>query len=232
MLALDPAPAATYPGAARGLGADGADLRGDHRGGPPGPARQGFADHGALAGAHRPAVRARPRERVGALGAVGIILAILAVVLLAWCSQQPSAGSRGWLGLAVASLCLQGVGAFLAKVVVSPAGPTALLLVSASVQIVVGWVLLRRSGSSLPHLRTPLMRWMVVILVGAAVGTIGYLFALSRGPATLIVPLVATSPALAGDIGALAFREPTGGMEPAGIALGLGSAVLLELAGR
>jgi hypothetical protein len=54
---------------------------------------------------------------------------------------------------------------------------------------------------------TALLRWTFAVLVLAALATIGYLWALSVGPASAIVPLVATCPALAGVVGALILRE-------------------------
>jgi len=73
------------------------------------------------------------------------------------------------------------------------------------------------------------MRLTVGVLALAAVATIGYLWALSKGPASVVVPLVATSPALAGVVGAVFFREPTPLSQRVGIALGLLGAVLLAL---
>lgn len=75
------------------------------------------------------------------------------------------------------------------------------------------------------------MRWTFVILVLAAFATIGYLFALSTGPAAVIVPLVATSPALGGLLGVVVLRERTTRLQYVGIALGLLGAVLLALPG-
>ena len=167
-------------------------------------------------------------ERPGPPAAIGIVVATGAVVLLAYRSGERR-GDRRWSGLAVASLCLQGLGAFLAKVAVTPAGPTALLVTSAAVQLVVGVALVRRTKSTLPGLRSPLMRLTVGVLALAAVATIGYLWALSKGPASVIVPLVATSPALAGLVGAVILREPTPIPQWVGIALGLLGAVLLAL---
>jgi uncharacterized membrane protein len=121
------------------------------------------------------------------------------------------------------------VGAFIAKVVVTPAGPSALLLMSAGVQIVVGLFL------------APPWRWQRGDLAGrpavytliaygvAAIATIGYLLALAAGPAALIVPLVATSPAVAGLLGIVFLHERTGKRQLAGIALALAGAVLLAV---
>jgi hypothetical protein len=85
----------------------------------------------------------------------------------------------GWRALAVASLLLQGIGAFSAKLVVTPAGPSALLLMSAAVQVVVGLFL---APPNRWH-RTDLLRrpaaFTVVTYVTAGVATIGYLQALA-----------------------------------------------------
>jgi len=69
-----------------------------------------------------------------------------------------------------------------------------------------------------------------VTLVAAAVATIGYLSALSVGPASVIVPLVATSPALGGLLGVVTLREAVTTRQLAGIALGAFAAVLLATA--
>jgi len=169
-------------------------------------------------------------EHVGLVRGLGIITATMAVALLGYRREKVDAGSD-WEVFAVASLVLQGVGAFLAKVVVTPSGPSALLVSTASVQVVVGSVLLRRSGGSFPTIRTRLMRWTFAILALAALATIGYLFALSSGPATVIVPLVATSPALGGLLGAVVLKERTTRLQYVGIAFGLVGAVLLAAPG-
>jgi uncharacterized membrane protein len=133
------------------------------------------------------------------------------------------------LSFTVAALLLQGLGAFLAKTVVTPFGPSALLVTSAGVQVAVGVVLLRRSGRSFPRPTTPLLQLTFVVLILAAVATIGYLWALSVGPASAVVPLVATSPALAGVVGGMIFRESRSRVQYAGIAVGLVAAMLLAL---
>ena len=159
---------------------------------------------------------------------LGVAAAVGAGVLLGY-QRGDDSSERGWLWLAVASLALQGVGAFIAKVVVTPSGPSALLVTSAVVQVVVGFALLRRTRSSLPDVRPRLMRWTVFVLALAALATIGYLWALSIGPAVVIVPLVATSPALGGLIGAVALHERLHRWQYVGIALGLAAAALLAL---
>lgn len=169
-------------------------------------------------------------EQLTTTAALGVAAAVLAVGLLGYRPRRER-GEGGWLWLAIASLVLQGLGAFLAKVVVTPSGPSALLVTSAATQVAVGFALLRRRRSSLPDLRRRLMRWTVLVLVLAALATIGYLWALSIGPALVIVPLVATSPALGGLIGALALQEPLRRSQYVGIGLGLLGAALLALQG-
>ena len=173
-------------------------------------------------------------EHVGIVGGLGIVCATIAVALLGYRpgnrSEPAKAGER-WLGLTLASLALQGVGAFIAKVVVTPSGPSALLVASASVQVVVGAFLLRRSNAPFPSLRPGLIRLTTLVLVLAAVATIGYLFALSQGPAAIIVPLVATSPALGGLLGGMLLKERLRRLQYAGVALGLLAAVLLATQG-
>jgi drug/metabolite transporter (DMT)-like permease len=81
-------------------------------------------------------------ERMGGVRLTGVATATVAVVLLGY--QRRSGQAReGWLMLAIASVVLQGLGAFLSKVVVTPSGPSALLVTSASVQVVVGGALVR-----------------------------------------------------------------------------------------
>jgi drug/metabolite transporter (DMT)-like permease len=173
-------------------------------------------------------------ENVGSVGVLGIACATIAVALLGYRpgngSEPVKAGER-WLGLTLASLALQGVGAFIAKVVVTPSGPSALLVASASVQVVVGSFLLRRSNAPFPSVRPRLIRLTTLVLVLAAVATTGYLFALSQGPAAIIVPLVATSPALGGLLGGMLLNERLGRLQCAGVALGLLAAVLLAAQG-
>jgi drug/metabolite transporter (DMT)-like permease len=156
----------------------------------------------------------------------GILLSTVAVVLLGYRRKGEATGG-GWMSLTIAALLLQGLGAFLAKAAVTPFGPSALLVSSAGVQVGVGAVLLRRSGLGVPRPTTPLLRWTFVILVLAAIATIGYLWALSVGPASAVVPLVATSPALAGLAGAFILREQRSAWQFVGVGLGLLAAALL-----
>jgi len=169
-------------------------------------------------------------ERVGILRGLGIVGAMVAVVLLGY-QPRRGEGEAVWEAFAIGSLVLQGLGAFLAKVVVTPSGPAALLVSTALVQVIVGSLLLRRSGGSFPAIRTPLMKWTLAILALAALATIGYLFALSTGPASVIVPLVAMSPALGGLLGAVVLKEKTTRLQYVGIAVGLLGAALLALPG-
>lgn len=160
----------------------------------------------------------------------GIALAVGAVALLGY-RRKDAEVHLGWLSFTIASLVLQGLGAFLAKTVVTPFGPSALLVTSAGVQVGVGSVLLRRSGGSFPRPTTPLLRWTFVVLVLAALATVGYLWALSIGPASAVVPLVAVSPALAGVAGAIILKEPRSRAQYWGVALGMLAAALLAVSG-
>src|SRR5215471_1762971 len=165
-------------------------------------------------------------ERIGPPAYLGVALAPAGIVLLNL-GRQKGEGQTGWRALAVASLVLQGVGAFLAKVVVTPAGPSALLLMSAAVQVIVGLFLApptRWHGRDL--LRRPAV-FTVSAYVTAGIATIGYLAALASGPASVVVPLVATSPALAGLAGILFLHERTNKRQLVGITFALAGAVLL-----
>ena len=166
------------------------------------------------------------REQLGWIGYLGIALAPVGVVLLSAGSGRVQ-GRSGWFWLAIVSLVLQGIGALIAKLVVTPAGPSALLLMGASVQVVVGlflappWRWQRSDLSGRPAILT------VIAYVAAGVATIGYLLALAEGSAAVVVPLVATSPALAGVLGIVVLREKVSRRQLAGIGLALVGAVLL-----
>lgn len=167
-------------------------------------------------------------ERLAVPAYVGVVLAPAGVVLLSLGRPQDE-GLPHCQALAVASLVLQGIGAFIAKLVVSPAGPSALLLTSAGIQVVVGLFLApparwRRRDL----LRRPAI-FTVVAYAAAGIATIGYLSALASGPASIVVPLVATSPALAGLLGIVFLREKTSQRQLAGIALALAGAALLAV---
>ncbi|TMF63027.1 MAG: DMT family transporter [Chloroflexi bacterium] len=167
-------------------------------------------------------------ERPGASALAGVVLALGGAVLLAY-RPTASGAASGWLGLAVASLVMQGVGAFAAKLVVTGHGPTDLLVVGALTQLVVGAVIARDE----PLAASRLLRGELVIavtLVAAAAATIGYLTALSLGPASVIVPLVATSPALGGLLGIILLREAWTRRQLLGIACGVVAAALLATA--
>lgn len=167
-------------------------------------------------------------ERLSPAQAAGVGAGVVALVLLGLrgSDRQPD---RGWRALVVVAILLQGLAAFLAKVVVTPSGPSALLVSGATVQVVVTLGLLRHARAPLPSFGTPLSRWNAVILLFAAVATIGYLWALSRGPASVIVPFVAVAPALGGLFGAIMLGEGTTRPQRVGISVGLVGPVLLAV---
>jgi len=169
-------------------------------------------------------------ERLSPVGTVGVLLALTAAALLAY-RPVATGALAGWLALALVSLVLQGVGAFIAKLVVTGAGPTDLLLTSAAVQAGVGIVIAR--AEPLDIIDTFGRRPNVVVactMAAAAAATIGYLWALSLGPASIIVPLVATSPALGGVLGVILLREQTTRRQVVGAFLGIVAAALLSVA--
>lgn len=167
-------------------------------------------------------------ERLTWTAYVGVVLAPVGIVLL---SLGPSRGKggEGWVWLAILSLILQGVGAFIAKLVVTPEGPSALLLMGAAVQIVVGLFLAPPRAWSRAELRGRPAAFTIIAYTVGGIATIGYLLALASGPAAVVVPLVATSPALAGLLGITILQEKTNRQQWLGIALALVGAVLLSL---
>ncbi len=169
-------------------------------------------------------------ERPDAVALAGVLTAVAAAVLLALGRAKTDA-TAPWVHLALASLALQGLGAFIAKIVVTGSGPTTLLLASGSVQLVVGLAIARREPLGLRDALSGRGLAITGTLVAAALATIGYLSALSVGPASIIVPFVATSPSLGGLGGIVFLREPAGQLRLAGIALGLVAIVLLARSG-
>ena len=161
-------------------------------------------------------------ERISSEQGLGIGAALVGSVLLSFRPNAPHA-LAGWLPLALSSLVI-------AKVLVTASGPTDLLVTSAAVQLLVGLIIARGEplrGRELLHGRGLVT---ALTLVAAAVATIGYLSALSVGPASVIVPLVATSPALGGLLGIIMLREVVSSRQLAGLALGTVAAVLLATA--
>lgn len=71
----------------------------------------------------------------------------------------------------------------------------------------------------------------MIAYAAAGAAMIAYLLALAEGPAAAVVPLVATSPALAGLLGVLILREKTSSPRLIGIAAALAGAALLGVAG-
>jgi drug/metabolite transporter (DMT)-like permease len=169
-------------------------------------------------------------ESVSPAQAAGVVAAVVALVLLGFRGGDQVPG-RAWRGLAVASILLQGSAAFLAKVVITPVGPSALLISSALIQTVVTLALLHHARAPLPSFGTRLSRWNAAVLLFAAVATIGYLWALSRGPASIIVPFVAVAPALGGILGATVLGERTTASQRVGIAVGVAGTTLLAVGG-
>lgn len=169
-------------------------------------------------------------ERLNWVAYVGVALAPVGIVLL---SLNGRNGERqeGWVWLAILSLILQGIGAFIAKLVVTPAGPSALLLMGAAVQVAVGLFLAQpRTWSRADVSGRPAAFTIIAYAIGG-IATIGYLLALARGPAAVVVPLVATSPALAGLLGVTILREKTSPRQWLGIAVALVGAVVLSISG-
>ena len=170
-------------------------------------------------------------ERLNWATYLGVALAPVGVVLLSAGTNQQGKGRSGWFWLALLSLGLQGIGAFIAKLVVTPAGPSALLLLGAAVQVVVGLFLAPPWKWTPNDLRgRPAMFTVIAYAVGG-VATIGYLLALASGPAAVVVPLVAASPALAGLLGILVLREDTSRSQLVGIAFALVGVVVLSTTG-
>lgn len=165
-------------------------------------------------------------ERPDALAGAGIVCAVGAAVLLAF-RRSSAVAARPWIHLALASLALQGLGAFLAKIVVTGSGPTTLLLTSVAVQLAVGLYIARAEPFALGDSLRGRGLAITAVLVGAALATVGYLGALSVGPASVIVPFVATSPALGGLAGIVLLRERATVGQVGGIALGIVAIVLL-----
>jgi drug/metabolite transporter (DMT)-like permease len=164
-------------------------------------------------------------ERPDATALAGVAAAIAAAILLALRPGDVTVGA--WLGLALASLVLQGVGAFIAKVVVTEGGPTTLLLTSALVQLAVGILIARSTPLDVAGALRGMPLVVTITLAAAALATIGYLSALSVGPASLVVPLVATSPALGGLLGIVVLKERVTRLQALGIAVGVVGIVLL-----
>ncbi len=169
-------------------------------------------------------------ERLTWVAYIGVALAPVGVVLLSL-GPRKGKGEEGWVWLAVLSLILQGMGAFFAKLVVTPAGPSALLLMGAAVQVVVGLVLAPPRAWSRADLRGRPAVFTIIAYVIAGIATIGYLRALASGRAAVVVPLVATSPALAGLLGVIILKETTNRRQWTGIGLALAGAVLLSVSG-
>ena len=167
-------------------------------------------------------------ERLDWISYIGVAVAPLGVVLLSLKPENDKHGRQRWLWLALLSLALQGIGAFIAKLVVTPAGPSALLLLGASVQVVVGLFLAPPWQWSRSDLRGRPAGFTIVAYALGGVATIGYLLALASGPAAAVVPLVATSPALAGLLGITVLKERTSRHQLAGIALALVGTALLS----
>ena len=167
-------------------------------------------------------------ERLDGIGYVGVAMAPLGVVLLSLQTTEKKEGLPGWVWLALASLVLQGVGAFLAKLIVTPAGPSALLLMGAGVQVLVGLFLAPPSKWHRSDLRGRPAVYTVVAYVLGGVATIGYLLALASGRAAVVVPLVATSPAIAGLLGIAFLKEKAGFRQLIGNGCALVGAVLLS----
>ena len=167
-------------------------------------------------------------ERLDWISYIGVAVAPLGVVLLSLKPENDKHGRQRWLWLALLSLALQGIGAFIAKLVVTPAGPSALLLLGASVQVVVGLFLAPPWQWSRSDLRGRPAGFTIVAYALGGVATIGYLLALASGPAAAVVPLVATSPALAGLLGITVLKERTRRHQLAGIALALVGTALLS----
>jgi uncharacterized membrane protein len=169
-------------------------------------------------------------ERLSVPAYFGIAFALAGIVLLSL-GKREGKGQPAWQWLAVVSLALQGVGALVAKIVVTPAGPSALLLMSSLVQVIVGLFLAPPWRWEQRELLRRSAVYTVVAYAAAGIATIGYLSALAAGPAAVVVPLVATSPALAGILGIALLHESASRRQVLGICLAVAGAVFLASTG-
>ena len=167
-------------------------------------------------------------ERPDALALAGVTCAVAAAILLAL--RPAEVGVGAWLALALSSVALQGIGALVAKIVVTEGGPTTLLITSVLVQLLVGSVIARAEPLGIRAQLHGMPLVVTLTLAAAALATIGYLSALAVGPASLVVPLVATSPALGGLLGILLLKERATRPQVFGIAIGIVAIVLLARA--
>jgi drug/metabolite transporter (DMT)-like permease len=160
-------------------------------------------------------------ERPRWLAYSGVALAPIGIALLSARRDKSDHQKEGWMALAIASLLLQGLGAFIAKLVVTPAGPSALLLTGAGVQVLVGLALAPPSHWTRQDLSGRPALYTVIAYAIAGAATIGYLSALATGPAAAVVPLVAASPALAGLLGLVVLKEKLDRRQLAGLTVAL-----------
>jgi transporter family protein len=132
-----------------------------------------------------------------------------------------------WLGFSLLALGLWGVWGFLGKVAAQhlPSQQVYLLAVSGHLAVV-GYLLMGGLGA------VSWQPWGIGAALGAglamALGLLWFFEALSRGPATVVVPLTALYPAITVLLSRVFLQEPLTLRHAAGLALALAAAWLLS----
>jgi drug/metabolite transporter (DMT)-like permease len=171
------------------------------------------------------------RERTGKLGALGIVLALVALPLFDLSWGQGSSGSLGWFALALLIMVAWGVQAYfmkLANYTVSAESIFFYMMVGGLVLAPVAWAMTDFSQPVNMNWDGPWMTAGIQIL--NAVGALTLVYAFRHGRAMVVAPLTNAGAPLVTAVLALIFAGVVpGSLKILGLAMALVASVLLVL---
>ncbi len=132
-----------------------------------------------------------------------------------------------WRFAIMVTIFAWGLQAVLLKYFVSNVSLRTLVFVAWFVGSLAGLVYFLLSGWNFPDLALSTAGLVVLIGALAVVGYLGFMYALSLAPATVVLPLSSLNVAFAVFLSALLFKEPLSARELAGLVLALVAVVLL-----
>jgi drug/metabolite transporter (DMT)-like permease len=171
------------------------------------------------------------RERTGKLGALGIVLALVALPLFDLSWGQGSAGSLGWFALALLIMAAWGVQAYFMKLANNTVSAESIffyMMIGGLVLAPVAWAMTDFSQPVNMNWDGPWMTAGIQIL--NAIGALTLVYAFRHGKAMVVAPLTNAGAPLVTSVLALIFAGVVpGSLKILGLAMALVASVLLVL---
>jgi uncharacterized membrane protein len=171
------------------------------------------------------------RERTGKLGALGIVLALVALPLFDLSLGQGAAGSLGWFGLALLIMAAWGVQAYFMKLANNHITAESIffyMMVGGLVLTPIAWLMTDFTQPVNMGWDGPVMTAAIQIL--NAIGALTLVYAFRHGKAMVVAPLTNAGAPLVTAVLALTFAGAVPGpLKILGLALALVASLLLVL---